>query len=178
MNIFCTEECPRLSAQSLDNIRVNKMITESLQMLVTAMRLNGAKEEEIPQRVDGIPMKISHINHPCSIWVRESRENYLWLWEHLKALTEEFEFRHGKKHHGASQLKRAYKGSFLIADKPRTSFQNSSIFKNEPTLEAYKATMVNKWKNDVRTPSWGNRERPVWYDLGESLIKKFTMEIQ
>jgi hypothetical protein len=178
MNIFCTDECPKISAQSLDNIRVNKMITESLQMLVTAMRLKGASEEDLPCRVDGQPMKISHVNHPCSIWVRESRQNYLWLWEHLKSLTEEFEFRYGKKHHGASQLEKAYKGAFLIEDKPITSFQNSSVFKNKPTFEAYKATMVNKWKNDTRIPSWGSRQKPNWYEQGEILMNKFTTEIQ
>jgi hypothetical protein len=41
MNIFALSECPEQSALWLDDIRKNKMILESAQMLSTAIRSGG-----------------------------------------------------------------------------------------------------------------------------------------
>ena len=37
-------------------------------------------------------------NHPCSIWVRESLDNYEWLYCLALALDEEYGVRYGKQH--------------------------------------------------------------------------------
>ncbi|WYW02575.1 DNA binding protein [Pseudomonas phage vB_PpuM-Lauda] len=56
---------------------VTKMITESIQMLCTAHRFFGN---------DNMPYESMNPNHRCNIWVRESTENYRWLWRHAHAL--------------------------------------------------------------------------------------------
>jgi hypothetical protein len=38
------------------------------------------------------------INHPCTIWARASRDNYLWLWKHAYAMCKEYTRRYGKVH--------------------------------------------------------------------------------
>lgn len=45
----------------------------------------------------------THLNHPSSIWVRESHSNYIWTYDHFKELCREYTFRYDKIH--ATQLK-------------------------------------------------------------------------
>ena len=76
MNIFYLDEDPILAAQMHCDKHVVKMILESAQLLSTAHRLldgNKLADER------GL-YKATHINHPSSIWVRKSSENYYWLW--------------------------------------------------------------------------------------------------
>ena len=35
-----------------------------------------------------------HVNHPCAIWVRESRPNWLWLRDLAEALNTEYRYRY------------------------------------------------------------------------------------
>ena len=67
------------AAQNLPDKLVVKMPLESAQMLSTAHRvLDG---DDIADEL-GV-YKIAHINHPCTIWVRETSQNYLWLYYHF-----------------------------------------------------------------------------------------------
>jgi hypothetical protein len=50
---------------------------------------------------DGLPptaYKKTHPNHPCSIWIRESVENYRWLSDLGLALCNEYTYRYEKRH--------------------------------------------------------------------------------
>jgi hypothetical protein len=76
MNIFVTDPDPVISAQTLCDKHVVKMVLESAQMLSTAWREYSseyADEHEL--------YKTAHLNHPCSIWVRLARENYSGLYD-------------------------------------------------------------------------------------------------
>ena len=75
MNIFVTHLDPVKCAQNLDDKRVIKMILESAQMLSTSINVSGGKG----------PYKTTHVNHPCSVWVRSSNANYYWLLNHFQA---------------------------------------------------------------------------------------------
>ena len=44
------------------------------------------------------PYKLSHKNHPCSIWTRECIENYVWLCDLGIELCKEYTHRYGKTH--------------------------------------------------------------------------------
>lgn len=78
------------SAQSLDNLRVVKMILESAQLMCTA--INVLEGEQIT------PYKSTHKNHPCSIWTRESYFNFHNLYEHAIAMNKEYTERFNKEH--------------------------------------------------------------------------------
>ena len=67
------------------------MILESAQMLCTAHHCIMGDDADVPY-------KIAHKNHPSTIWVRQSGENYSWLYYHMMALGEEYTKRYGKKH--------------------------------------------------------------------------------
>jgi hypothetical protein len=51
------------------------------------------------------PYKLTHKNHPCSIWVRESKANYLWLISLGFELCNEYYKRYGKIHKSLSVIK-------------------------------------------------------------------------
>lgn len=96
MNIFALDQSPKLSATYHTDKHVVKMILESAQMLSTAHRI--IEGDTISKEKDAILYKVAHKNHPCSIWVRASLENYMWLYELYDALLEEYTYRFGKTH--------------------------------------------------------------------------------
>jgi hypothetical protein len=73
------------------NKHVVKMILESAQLLCTAHIISDGENANVPY-------KATHKNHPSAIWARESISNYVWLYDHMMALGEEYTRRYGKKH--------------------------------------------------------------------------------
>lgn len=63
-----------------------KMILESAQLLCG------------PYEPGEAPYKRTHYNHPCSKWIRESKDNYLWLYRHAVAMCSEY-YKYYKKTH-------------------------------------------------------------------------------
>jgi hypothetical protein len=56
--------------------------------------------DEVPENA----YKLTHKNHPCSIWVRESLSNWLWLKELTEELYKEYKFRYNNKVHKSGEL--------------------------------------------------------------------------
>jgi hypothetical protein len=90
MNIFYLDKCPYKAAELQYNKHVVKMILESAQMLCTAHHHydNG----------DNVPYKKAHYNHPSTIWCRQNKNNYRWLYNHMIALGIEYKARYRKDH--------------------------------------------------------------------------------
>lgn len=103
MNLFTTSANPRTSAIDLPDKLVVKMILETAQLLSTAhYEIDGATE------VEGTPLyRPTHRNHPSAVWVRASRDNYLWAFDHFVALCEEYTSRYGKTHATETKLRQA-----------------------------------------------------------------------
>jgi hypothetical protein len=86
MNIFVLDYNPINAAKMQCDKHIVKMPLESAQILCSAFPKGKA------------PYKLTHLNHPCSIWARRSTANYKWLIEHGIALCDEYTFRYGKIH--------------------------------------------------------------------------------
>jgi hypothetical protein len=95
MNIFYLDSDPVKAAQVQYNKHVVKMILESAQMLCTA---HHHYTELLSQDDSYIPYKKAHYNHPSTIWCRENSEQYLWLYNHMIALGNEYTKRYNKIH--------------------------------------------------------------------------------
>jgi hypothetical protein len=93
MNIFALDKNPRIAASYHLDKHVPKMIVETAQMLSTAHHIIDGQDA-----IAGI-YKEAHVNHPCSIWARESTENYRWLHDLGMGLIEEYHLRYGNKVH-------------------------------------------------------------------------------
>jgi hypothetical protein len=150
MNIFVTSSDPRECARYLDSVRVNKMILESIQLLSTALHETGAS--------DLAPYRKTHVNHPCAIWARASRENYAWLLEHTEALIAEYFLRSGKDEHGCvpAYLK-VLEARDHLPSTGLTPHPNCTDFKHLSLHEAYLIQLSVKWAADSakgRTPKF------------------------
>ena len=163
MNIFVTDPDPVISAQTLCDKHVVKMVLESAQMLSTAWREYSseyADEHEL--------YKTAHLNHPCSIWVRLARENYRWLYKHFVALCEEYTHRYEKSHASAR-----LKGPLMWAPfTPRSGLAKieepygfvlamPDEYKSDDVFDSYQKYLINekqhfaKWEKDPsRKPTW------------------------
>ncbi len=148
-----TSPCPKESAKFLDNTRVVKMVLETAQMLSTALAYHF---------ID-IGYKTTHPNHPCNIWVRKSRENFLWTVEHGKALSEEYTKRYGKVHKSLEVILKAELYASHIPSKGLTEPANCAAneklgisFKHlDNVYEAYKQYLYARFLNDKK-PSRSN----------------------
>lgn len=110
MNIFFLHETPKLAAKYHCDKHVIKMILESAQLLSTAHRVldgrrarvvsdsgRNATRYVLPNQVmEETLYTATHIEHPCARWVRESDENYYWLYELMLELNKEFVRRYNK----------------------------------------------------------------------------------
>ena len=98
MNIFVLDKNPRDAARMHCDKHVPKMILETAQMLSTAHHVYDTPQAPLVY-------KKAHLNHPCTIWVRESVDNYSWAFELFRELNNEFVRRRGKKHLSWVKLK-------------------------------------------------------------------------
>lgn len=107
---------------------------------------------------------MSHQNHPCAIWARESNTNYLWLFRLLQETCIEYTHRYGRIHKTWTDVK-----DFLshpprnIAAGDLTPFPQAmgEEFKvpNDP-ISAYKNYYLGAKVDFAR---WTNRPTPGWF---------------
>jgi len=88
MNIFCTSECPERSARWCVDRHVSKMPLETAQLLCAAYHVQGIHA----------PYRLTHKNHPSTVWSRTSCLNYEWTIKHGKMLCDEYTARYGRRH--------------------------------------------------------------------------------
>ena len=100
MNIFYLDKDPIKAAKVQYNKHVVKMILESAQMLCTAHHCYGDKDQ-----VENVPYKQAHLNHPSTVWTRRSKSTYMWLYNHMIALGNEYTKRYGKTHLSITKCK-------------------------------------------------------------------------
>jgi hypothetical protein len=111
MNIFYLHHDPKTCAELHNDKHVVKMILEYAQLLSTAHRVldgiqvvgvskSGRKQTryEIYDNRDSILYSSTHVNHPSAIWVRQSYENYDWLYQLFVAVLKEYTYRYGRIH--------------------------------------------------------------------------------
>jgi len=153
MNIFFLDYDPKKCAQYHNDKHVIKMILETAQLLCGVHWVTGNEA----------PYKLSHKNHPCSIWVRSSLENYLWLCELGLELCIEYEYRYGKKHKSLQVITWCIYNRPNIPDieftEPPMAMPDYCKIDNQ-TISSYRNYyMVEKRHFSV----WKNREIPTWF---------------
>ena len=88
MNIFFLNKDPVLAARAQCDKHVVKMVLETTQMLSTAAIRNGRRAI----------YQSAYPNHPMTKWVGNTKDNYMWAYEHAVALSKEYTARYGKFH--------------------------------------------------------------------------------
>lgn len=156
MNIFFLHMNPRICAMMHVDKHVIKMILETCQLLCSAVHLNG---DYTP------PYKLTHKNHPSSVWVRKSLKNYKWLCELGIELCKEYTYRYGKIHKTQKHIE------FLTYHPPSLPNDEFTIppavmpdnYKKNDTVLSYRYYILYE-KTDLL--SWSGkiagRQTPVW----------------
>lgn len=93
MNIFAVDPDPVVSAKSLVDRHVVKMILESAQLLCVAHAAKGPVPE-------GIWDSLGWRHHPCAKWTAASVSNYRWLLAHANGLCAEYRHRYDRSRMG------------------------------------------------------------------------------
>lgn len=181
MNIFILDEQPEFAAQMMCDKHVVKMIVESCQLLSTAHHVldgdvievnTGKRRYKTSICTTKDICKATMINHPCSIWARETRSNYMWLWKHAKALCAEYTKRYGKVHIMEQMLMGGlYNPPKNIAKGKLTPFAQAmpEQYKNVNAITAYRQyylgekTRFAKWKIG-NIPEWFANNSPIYIE--------------
>jgi hypothetical protein len=131
MNIFVLHKHPRVAARYHCDKHVIKMITESCQMISTCLKIKYSQD-------DDLLYKITHHNHPCNKWLRESDGNLIWLMNLTRGLIKEYDTRYKKP----NKFKTA---RAIIEHLSKLSFINKS-----ESMTAFKLAMPDEYvTNDV-----------------------------
>lgn len=156
MNIFVLSQDPYEAAKAQIDKHVVKMPLETAQLLCSAFPQGTA------------PYRQTHLNHPCSIWARQTAGNFLWLCEHGEALGQEYWRRYGKDHKSVAVIRWARENMNSAAlgtghfDLDRTPFALAmpDEYKNPDPVVAYRAyykgakANIATWKSPAEPPTW------------------------
>ena len=152
MNIFILDRDPVQAARYTIDKHCSKMVLESAQLLCAAFPVGSA------------PYRRTHYNHPCSVWVRESRANALWLAEHGLALSEEYTLRYGRQHASEDVILWTIRNlsKANLPDVGLTPFAQAmpDEYKRADPVEAYRAyyqgakAEIATWKPIRGRPDW------------------------
>lgn len=183
MNIFILDQDPVIAAQLQCDKHVVKMIVESAQMLSTAHRMLDGVEARKPSKsgktmskhyqlddvnMDNTLYRAVHVNHPCTIWTRQSACNYEWHYKHFIALCDEYTYRYGKVHATDTLLRK------LLKQHPKNIRKNGltlfplamksnpeCMFIDDP-VRSYR--MFYETKKDRFKMVWSKRNTPEWFN--------------
>jgi len=156
MNIFVLDLEPKKCAEYHVNCHVIKMILETSQILCGVHWVTESKCE--------IPYKLSHKNHPCSIWARECYENYVWLCDLGMELCKEYTFRYGKRHKSQDVIE------WCLVNRPNIPIKGDiTPFALAMPDECKVGDVVESYRKYYMTSKrelavWKNREMPHWYN--------------
>ena len=158
MNKFVLDKNPKAAAEMHCDKHVPKMILETAQMLSTAHHVYDTPQAPLVY-------KQSYLNHPCTLWVRESVDNYAWAYDLFRELNNEFVARRGKTHLSWVKLSQHLAQTPPLPLCGLTPFAQAmpDQYKQEDAVEAYRAyyrgdkASFAKWEwPTAQTPDWWN----------------------
>jgi lipopolysaccharide biosynthesis glycosyltransferase len=150
LNVFKLDEDLETNARYMVDKHVVKMPTESAQLLCTALHFCGQEA----------PYKATYINHPSSIWCRQSLENWLYLREIALNICKEYTYRYGKVHKAEIIIR-----SLQEPNLPKSGLtklpncMDKSYIVGDNVVENYR-NYYNLGKSHLH--SWKGREKPTW----------------
>ena len=162
MNIFVLHPMPDTAARMQCDRHVVKMTLETAQMLSTAINELGGQA----------PYKSAHVNHPCSVWARETLANFLWLYDHGIALADEYTRRYGKFHKSEPVIRQCMSEmktlplygldpkTGRISDRTPHPLCMPDEYKTDCVYESYRNFYIGEksrfaqWNKTTESPSW------------------------
>ena len=158
MNIFVLDRCPVTAARSQCDKHVVKMTLETAQILSSAIWRRGGR---------GL-YRVTHRNHPCTLWAGDSYSNFQWLCMHGLALADEFTLRNNKQHASA----RVIAASIALGDELLRAGEFPDVgptphplcmpdrYKTGCPVQSYRAFYIGE---KARFARWKIDNAPTWW---------------
>lgn len=162
MNLFILDADPNVSAICHTDKHVVKMPTETAQMLSFVYHDPAYWDKPIPEFI--MAFSKTHYKHPCSIWIRESRSNFLYAAHLGLALYCEYQYRYANpaKHQRAKMIfDYAINYTPALPQIGLTKFVTAmdAAYTSEDPIESYRR-YYRDGKQHLH--SWRKREKPIW----------------
>ena len=172
MNLFILSLSFQECAEFMFDKHVSKILLEAVQMLCSAIQIIDP-DNEIKNKIQ--LYKISHKNHPVSIWMRSSLDNYMWTLDLVDAMHNEWKYRYD---HPSDKMHKSY----IVAQYLRKYAPSPDKFPNKGLLQFALAMPIECKCNDpvqayrkyYQTPekqkiaSWKKRGKPEWYEINQN----------
>jgi hypothetical protein len=160
LNIFVLDENPAIAARMLCDRHVSKMILETAQILsAVAARYNHPNI-----------YKVTHANHPCTLWAGDRRANWEWLVRHGMAMGGEKLRRTGKGHKSLAVIY-WYQNNDYGPPEDGLSMSPFALampdtYKDTDAIKAYRNYYLGdkQFFRDGKRPTWKNAETPSWWE--------------
>jgi len=159
MNIFYLDKDPEKCAVYHNNKHVVKMILETAQLLCSVHYYYPTSYTP--------KYKLTHKNHPSTIWARSSISNYVWLCKLGKALCKEYTFRYGRRHITEDVIDQCLSH---IPSIPDDEFSDPPLAmpeycKMSDAVESYRKYYINE---KAYFCEWKKRNIPEWFIEGKT----------
>jgi len=186
MNIFALNLNPEIAASEQCDQHVIKMSCEYAQLLSTCHRICDGMVWEGTSAKTGRKIKryileddemnenlylACHNNHPSNIWVRQSVNNYQWLYKLWVSTCKEYSRRYDKVHASLIKLQQ-----YLI--NPPVNIPNAPFTQPTPAMKQYPHCIVPGdsvqsyknfyWEDKRKFATWTNRPKPKWWQEFEA----------
>jgi hypothetical protein len=152
MNIFYLDNDVERCAEYHCDKHIVKMTLETAQLLCSAHWVNGSEA----------PYKLAHKNHPCSIWVRSSLSNYIYLCNLGLALCYEYQYRYKKTHKSQAVIEWCLNNPPELSDFGFTSpaLAMPEQYKSNDPVKSYRDYYIN----EKTFAKWKSRDIPFWFN--------------
>lgn len=176
MNIFAVHGDPIVSACSLCDKHIPKMIVETAQLLSTAKRLldgtltagksatgrNVKRWQLSDPGLEAVIYQAGYVDHPSAIWCRSTDANYWWLQTHGLAMCQEYTRRYGKTHKTQAVMEALGRkpDNIRIGTLEAFAVAMPDEFKLPDSVEAYRNYYIKAksrfayWKDQHTVPYW------------------------
>ena len=155
MNIFLLDANFEKNAEYYFDKHVIKLPTEHVQMMSTVLRNTGVN----------VGFKSTHLNHPCTRWLRESLSNWRYLVKLTEALHEEWRYRYN---HSTTKYHKSYEMMLTLPEPnlpdigltPFICAMDKSFIISDNPIENYRNYYINAKQH---LASWKKRNNPYWW---------------
>jgi hypothetical protein len=176
MNIFVTDDCPIQAARNLCDQHVRaKMQVEGSIMLAHCFTQEQLNHPSTPRTSTGKTRKRGrgYFNHPCSIWCRETVDNFNWLVDHTMEMFSERMRRwpDSNEHFTKSFImwckdnthniitNKSGLTKYAVAIQPESKCRYIDGFNEMSVIDKYKQFIIH----DKSFATWTGRNQPIWY---------------
>ena len=198
MNIFALSKSPIQSAIEMLDKHVVKMPTETCQMLHTNILYmeyieKHGKEPTLNElkvfhwHNDSPLMKPAMLNHPSTIWARQSLDNYDWLFAHGLSLCDEYSHRYDKSHGSLRRIHDCNKyydivlrHNYPVKGLTPVTIAMADKYRIENTFDDEWEFVIESYRNYYLQGKWQFAEwktqKPVWWPKNH-IVKKHNERI-